>query len=108
MSESFDVVNDPGLQQERTALAWDRTALALVVAAGLLIRVIGKPELVVVIPAVAVVIALVVLIIDRPRYLKRWRKMRETGGMPVSKLTSLVGVTTVILGVTAMAVLVIS
>lgn len=104
MPQSFDAVEDPGLQQERTALAWDRTALSLIVAAALLIRVIGALELVAVIPAAAVVIGLVVLIIDRPRYLKRWRRMRESGGMPVSRLAPWVGVSTVILGVTALAV----
>jgi uncharacterized membrane protein YidH (DUF202 family) len=33
----------PGLQRERTALAWDRTGLALVATGLLLIRVAGPP-----------------------------------------------------------------
>lgn len=37
------MTRDPGLQPERTALAWSRTALLFAVNAGLLLRV-GVPE----------------------------------------------------------------
>lgn len=38
MTETADFFRDPGLQNERTALAWQRTALSLVAASAILAR----------------------------------------------------------------------
>lgn len=106
--DGFDQVHDPGLQQERTVLAWDRTALALMVASGLLARVVVQRSLgvVTVIPAAGLILGLLVLILDRPRYLARRRRAQRGGVMTATGLVTTVGIATVVLGVTALAVVV--
>lgn len=102
-----DDVYDPGLQQERTVLAWDRTGLALMVASGFLVRSLGEPLLrpVTVVPFVTFLLGMVVLLLDRPRYLARWRGLREGRSMTASGLVVTVAAGTVVLGLTALVVI---
>jgi putative membrane protein len=96
-------VFDPGLQPERTALAWRRTALALaggsVVIMRILPSVIGGVALV--LGFAGLVLALVVLIGSHRRYRRQHRALTSTepvvlrSGLPVVALTAaalLVGV----------------
>ncbi len=104
---SFGAVDDPGLQQERTVLAWDRTALTLMVASGLLARVIGESSLrpILLVPIATLIVGLVILVIDRRRYMFRWRKLQEMGRMPASRLATVIGSATIVVGVTSLLVI---
>ena len=103
---AFDEIHDPGLQQERTVLAWDRTGLALMVASGILERSLGgflsQPSSVV--AAGVFMYGLALLILGRPRYMTRWRRMERGEGMMSAWPVVTVAATTVFLGVTALLV----
>lgn len=103
---SDDQTQDPGLQQERTVLAWDRTALSIIVASGLLARSLGEPLVrpVSLIPFAGVVFGLAVLILDRPRYVARWRTMHTGTGMVSPGPILTVALATVVLGVSSLLV----
>lgn len=96
----------PGLQIERTVLAWERTGLSLMVAAALLGRASIKSGSVVglVVAVVVFVVGLVVSAISRPLHLRRTSRIRARDGGP--SWVPLVGVAlaAAILGLTALFV----
>ena len=103
----FDAIHDPGLQQERTVLAWDRTGLALMVGAGILERSLGAPlvQPLSVVAALVFALGLVLLVRSRTRYLARWRRMRRGDGMVSARPVVTVAAATVLLGGSALVVL---
>ena len=107
MMAGFDAIHDPGLQQERTVLAWDRTGLALMVGAGILERSLGEPlvQPFSVVAAVVFLLGLVLLVWSQRRYLTRWRRMRQGGGLLSAGPVVTVAAATVLLGVSALFVL---
>jgi uncharacterized membrane protein YidH (DUF202 family) len=104
----FSQVHDPGLQQERTNLAWDRTALAVMVTSGIMVRAIGSPypRLWHLLPAVTFLVGLLLLATDRHRYLVRWERMQAGGSAQSWRSILVVGLTAVVLGIGGVAVLV--
>lgn len=100
-------VHDPGLQQERTVLAWDRTGLALMIAAGVLERSLGEPLLqpTTLVAAGVFLLGLGLLVLGRSRYVARWRRMQAGGGiLSVGPVVTVAAATTV-LGITALLVI---
>lgn len=89
----------PGLQRERTLLAWTRTLLALVVAALLLVRVLGAPlARSAHVPAVTVlVVALWLFLASDLRYRRGPRGGPVTSPLHVGALAA----ATVVVGVAA-------
>ncbi|OUE23605.1 DUF202 domain-containing protein [Clavibacter michiganensis] len=102
---------DPGLQPERTALAWRRTALALVAGSLLGLRVL--PALLgpagIVVAAVGVAAALVVLATAHRRYRRVHRILTSgstgpgTEALPGGALPALVAALTACVGLAALA-----
>ncbi|MDO4044021.1 DUF202 domain-containing protein [Clavibacter michiganensis] len=103
--------SDPGLQPERTALAWRRTALALVAGSLLGLRVLptllGTAGLVV--AAAGVIAALAVLATAHSRYRRVHRILTSASAVPVTTalpggaLPALVAALTACAGLAALA-----
>lgn len=75
--------DDPGLQPERTSLAWGRTLLALVVAAALLLRWLSPHGLAAVLPlAAAAVLALGIWLRQGLRYRRGARSVALESSAP--------------------------
>lgn len=75
--------DDPGLQPERTSLAWGRTLLALVVAAALLLRWLPPHGLAAVLPlAAAAVLALGIWLRQGLRYRRGARSVALESSAP--------------------------
>lgn len=98
-------VFDPGLQAERTALAWDRTGLSFGLAGALLVRAgtLGAPTGQVV-GAAALTFGALLLIAGHTRYLQRDRSLREHGIAPGHPLLLATGVAAVLVSLTALGV----
>ncbi len=108
---SPDAVFDPGAQIERTLLAWQRTALALVIGSAVAIRVLA-----VVIGPPALVIGVAGLVLAAVAYGTAWRRYRLVhralaGGARLPDagvVIAIVGGTTLVLGLAALAVVLVA
>ena len=100
----FQQVHDPGLQQERTNLAWDRTGLSIMVTSGILLRAMGSPypQAWHVLPLLAFVVGLALLATDRHRYLARWQRLQEGGSPQGWRSIVVVGAISVVLGISGL------
>lgn len=91
-------IYDEGMQQERTALAWDRTALAMIVGGALFLRA-GQPpyhELRHLPGIVMIALGAVLLVASFTHYERRDARLREGGRATHPGLVRLVGVAAVL------------
>lgn len=90
--------DDPGLQPERTSLAWGRTLLALVVASALLLRWLPDHGMAAVVPlAAAAVLALGLWLRQGLRYRRGVRSMaRETAAPDPVEIAAISGAVVVL------------
>ncbi|HEY1154931.1 MAG TPA: DUF202 domain-containing protein [Arthrobacter sp.] len=99
---------DPGLQPERTALAWGRTMLALVTASAFFLRWLptyGAPILM--LPVVSGGAALAIYLTQRRRYLKRSHGLAGESieaDLPAVLWTAVAGVALGVLGIVVVLV----
>lgn len=98
--ETPEEVFDRGLQQERTALAWDRTALSLVAAAVLYVRLVGPPLLrASQVPGLlALALGAHMLVVGSRRYADLHTLLRHRGSVAHHRNLRLVGLGTVAFG----------
>lgn len=99
---------DPGLQNERTSLAWLRTGVALMGAALIVARLSAtrSPLLGLVLAAVATVLGLAVVYTATRRYRASARSLRDGAGLPDGCLPGLVVVLTVLTAAAALGTVV--
>lgn len=96
---------DEGLQQERTALAWDRTGLSLVVVALLYLRAVGAPFLrPAQLPAlIGLVLGTSMLFLGARRYAHLHEVLRGEGRVDHHTYLAFVWIATVLLGAASLA-----
>lgn len=103
---------DPGLQPERTALAWRRAGLSLGAGSLLLTRVLAETAgaLALLVGGLGVLAAVAVLVVAERRYRSQHRRLVNAAGLPVAlaagALPFLVAVTTALLGIGALVAVV--
>lgn len=91
---------DPGLQNERTALAWTRTALALLAASAIVARLaldrIGAAAMAVVLGMIP--LALWGLAVSARRYRTAQRALHDESALPDARLPVAMTLLTVLIG----------
>ncbi len=97
---------DPGLQAERTAMAWQRTALGVGAVGALLLHHTGGRTLAAIPGGLGLVVALILLLATEQRYVRTLRHV-ESGRPATSRLlVRLVSGVTVVMSVSALAIVV--
>lgn len=99
---------DPGLQHERTALAWDRTGLALIITGALLVRAGAPPydDLRHLPGYLAIGFGAVLFWWAARRYEIRRHALRGGASVVRPGLVRVIGITTIALGLLAMTLIV--
>ena len=97
---------DPGLQAERTAMAWQRTALGLGAVSALLVRQAGGDPLAAAPGAVGLLAAVALLVVVETRYLRTHRHVAEGTEAMGPRLVRALGWGTALLAVGALGVVV--
>ena len=100
MAERPDGPWDPGLQVERTTLAWLRTVLAFVVGLLMLLRLLGHESVVAAVGCAVITLPLGLLagwLVWR-RYRSSDQRLRERGPLPGGGLPAAVTVLSVLAG----------
>lgn len=106
MSHPHTHPNDPGLQPERTTLAWNRTLMAFVIVAAFFLRWGNQQGVVVVgLFAAALAVALTIWATQRTRYSQSVRAMRQPQGSPKVGPAVALGAAVVLLGAAGLVVI---
>lgn len=103
MTARPDQVFDRGLQQERTALAWDRTGLSLLVSSLLYVRIVGSPFIRLAhVPAwLGATVGASLLFLGARRYTHLHARLRRGESVRHDRYLRLAWLSTVLLGVSA-------
>ncbi|NHU86004.1 DUF202 domain-containing protein [Kocuria sp. JC486] len=108
MNARHSAVVDPGLQPERTTLAWSRTLMAFVTVAALFLRWGGEHGAVVVLLfGGAIAVALAIGATQRRRYTHRAQAMGQPTGQPKVGPAVALSAAAVLLGAAGLAVILI-
>ena len=102
-----DRIHDGGMQQERTALAWERTAISMIVAGLLLARTGARLGTVFAAPGAGQVVLGAGLLVWAGRHYDELHRPLRAGESPVHPSAArVVGVATTVFSATALAIVV--
>lgn len=100
-------IHDGGMQQERTALAWERTAIAMIVAGLLLARVGAELGTAFATPGAAQVIVGATLLIWAGRHYDELHRPLRAGDSPVHpRAAQAIGIATTVSSASALAIVI--